>query len=214
MGKTGVANTFKLILCLLLTLPANLYADNLLDYQQSQHFRSWFVRIIHEQFRQGPTPRWTQRDCASLVRFAANEAMKVHDDDWLKANGLSRGRLPPEVNLAESQQKLLNSWNQVGGTKGAYVSAIVLIQENSQFVSKNINHALAGDLLFFDQGESQHLMVWMGNHIAYHTGTTTQTDNGLRKVTLTQLMNWRDTRWQPRIDNPNFIGVYRLSFLH
>ena len=53
----------------------------------------------------------------------------------------------------------------------------------------------------------------MGNSIAYHTGTVTPDDNGLRTVGIRQLMNWKDTRWQPTADNPNFAGVYRLSFL-
>src|SRR5471032_2191872 len=52
--------------------------------QQSQVFRAWFVRIAQEQLTQGPSPRWYQQDCAGLVRFAANEALKVHDDRWLQ----------------------------------------------------------------------------------------------------------------------------------
>ena len=53
----------------------------------------------------------------------------------------------------------------------------------------------------------------MGRYIAYHTGTTTPTDNGMRSASLQQLMNWKDTRWIPDAANPNFIGVYRLNFL-
>src|SRR3546814_19327994 len=67
--------------------------------------------------------------------------------------------------------------------------------------------------MFFDQGDDQHLMIWMGRNIAYHTGTTTPTDNGMRSASLQQLMNWKDTRWIPDAANPNFIGVYRLNFL-
>ncbi len=37
----------------------------------------------------GPSPRWYQQDCAGLVRFAANETLKVHDSKWLKSNGFS-----------------------------------------------------------------------------------------------------------------------------
>jgi hypothetical protein len=53
----------------------------------------------------------------------------------------------------------------------------------------------------------------MGRYIAYHTGTTTPTDNGMRSASLQQLMTWKDTRWIPDAANPNFIGVYRLNFL-
>ncbi|MBX4420597.1 DUF736 family protein, partial [Mycobacterium tuberculosis] len=59
-----------------------------------------------------------------------------------------------------------------------YVSALGLIQQNSRFIAKDVNQALPGDLLFFDQGDDQHLMIWMDRYIAYHTGTVTRTDNG------------------------------------
>jgi uncharacterized protein YfaT (DUF1175 family) len=93
------------------------------------------------------------------------------------------------------------------------VSALGLIQQNSRFVAKDVNQALPGDLLFFDQGDDQHLMIWMDRYIAYHTGTVTRTDNGLRAVPVSELMQWKDSRWQPQSGNPNFIGVFRLAFL-
>ncbi|MBB2495472.1 DUF1175 domain-containing protein [Aquipseudomonas ullengensis] len=184
-----------------------------LDTQQSQVFRAWFVRIAQEQLRQGPSPRWHQQDCAGLVRFAANEALKVHDAKWLRANGLSNRYLPPELELSPAQRQLAQQWQQGGGKVGPYVNAIKLIQYNSQLIGRDLNQARPGDLMFFDQGDDQHLMIWMGRNIAYHTGTSTQTDNGMRSVSLQQLMTWKDTRWIPDESNPNFIGVYRLHFL-
>lgn len=172
------------------------------------------MRMITEQFRQGTSPRWVQRDCAGLIRFAAYEAFKQHDGRWLQANGISPEHLPPEVNLLPEQQILMNSWEQIGTSdRAAYASAITIIQENSRFISKDMNQALPGDLLFFDQGEDQHLMIWMGSYLAYHTGRPSERETGLRRVTLHEFMNWKDTRWRPDIDNPNFIGVFRLSFL-
>lgn len=186
-----------------------------LDRGQSRVFRSWFVRIVQEQLRQGPSPRWQQQDCAGLVRFAANEALKVHDAKWLRASGLSNRYLPPEpaLELSAAQRQLAQQWQQGGGRVGPYVNAIKLIQYNSQFLGRDLNQARPGDLIFFDQGDDQHLMIWMGRDIAYHTGTTTPTDNGMRSVSLQQLMTWKDTRWIPDESNPNFIGVYRLRFL-
>ncbi|MGC5704172.1 DUF1175 family protein [Pseudomonas sp. NFXW11] len=184
-----------------------------LDVQQSQVFRAWFVRIAQEQLSQGPSPRWYQQDCAGLVRFAANEALKVHDSKWLRANGLSNRYLPPELQLSEGQRALAQQWQQGGGKQGPYVNAIKLIQFNSQLVSRDLGQARPGDLLFFDQGDDQHLMIWMGRNIAYHTGTTTPTDNGMRSASVQQLMTWKDTRWIPDPANPNFIGIYRLNFL-
>lgn len=184
-----------------------------LDAEQSQIFRAWFVRIAEEQLRQGPSPRWYQQDCAGLVRFAANEALKVHDSKWLRSNGLSNRYLPPEPTLTDEQRLLARQWQQGGGKTGPYVDAIKLIQYNSRFVGRDLNQAQPGDLLFFDQGDDQHLMIWMGRYIAYHTGTRSATDNGMRAVGLQQLMTWKDTRWIPDDSNPNFIGVYRLNFL-
>lgn len=184
-----------------------------LDTQQSRHFRAWFTLVVAEQLRHGPNPRWQHRDCAGLVRFAVDEALRRHDYRWRKANGLTDRPLPPELDLTPHQRRLRGQWRQIGGTRGVFASAMAVVQENSRFVSRDINQARPGDLLFFDQGDDQHLMIWMGNYIAYHTGGARKDDNGLRAVSVQQLFTWRDVRWQPRIDNPNFIGVFRLSLL-
>ena len=185
-----------------------------LDKAQSRAFQAWMLRIVSAQLASGPSPRWQHRDCAGLVRFAVNEALSVHDARWLHANGIASDRqLPPELALDPAQQALRNRWVQTGGAVGSFVSAIALVQNNSRFVARELNQAQAGDLLFFDQGDEQHLMVWMGSRIAYHTGTVKPDDNGLRSVDVSQLKTWKDTRWQPAVDNPNFAGVFRLAFL-
>ena len=94
------------LLALLLSAGARAVETPALDPAQSQVFRAWFVRIAQEQLSQGPSPRWYQQDCAGLVRFAANEALKVHDDKWLRSNGLSNRYLPPELSLSEDHRKL------------------------------------------------------------------------------------------------------------
>ncbi|MFL6659068.1 MAG: DUF1175 domain-containing protein [Massilia sp.] len=185
-----------------------------LDKAQSRAFQAWMLRIVSAQLERGPSPRWQHRDCAGLVRFAVNEALSAHDAKWLRANGIASDRqLPPELELSAAQEGLRNRWVQTGGTVGNYVSAIALVQHNSRFIARDLNQAQPGDLLFFDQGDEQHLMVWMGSRIAYHTGTVKPDDNGLRSVDVSQLKTWKDTRWQPAVDNPNFAGVFRLAFL-
>lgn len=195
------------------TAVANVSPTPTLDAAQSQIFRAWFVRIVQEQLRQGPSPRWTQRDCAGLVRFAANEALKPHDARWLRGLGIGTQSLPPESDLSAEQRSLAQRWNQGAGQIGPYVTAIKLVQHNSVLVGRDVQQARPGDLLFFDQGDEQHLMIWMGRFIAYHTGTSSAADSGLRALSLPQLMQWKDTRWIPDANNPNFIGVYRLGFL-
>ena len=192
---------------------AELGTQPMLSAEQSRSFRGWMLRIMQEQIRQGPSPRWVQHDCVSLVRYAVAESLRPHDAAWLRANGLSSQQLPEELILSKAQQDLRHTWRRIDGSSGAYVSAIGLVQENSRYITKNFNHAQPGDMLFFDQGDEQHLMVWMDGMVVYHTGTVTAQDNGLRAVPVSQLLSWKDTRWRPTQDNPNFVGLFRLAFL-
>lgn len=185
----------------------------LLDAEQSRRLRAWITLIVAAQLRAGPSPRWQHRDCAGLVRFAVRESLRRHDAAWVRANGLQGIALPPEVALFSAQRAALRDWVNIDGQRQAYVGALALVQANCRLMGKQLTQAEAGDLLFFDQGDDQHLMVWMGSYIAYHTGTETASDNGLRAVAPRRLMNWEDTRWRPVPENSNFIGIYRLAFL-
>ena len=184
-----------------------------LSSAQVQDFRAWFALIVKQQFKLGPTPRWVQRDCAGLVRFAVQESLKKHDQFWLKANGFLGQKIPPEIVLNTDLGRQSAIWKKVDGRSSHWVSALELIQSNTRWISQDVNQAQVADLLFFDQGDAQHLMICMGSYIAYHTGHYDHNDNGLRAYTLAQLFQWKDVRWQPRQNNPNFSGIYRLSFL-
>ncbi len=200
-----------------------------LDGAQSDRFRAWMALIVADQIRRGPSPRWFHRDCAGLARFAVGEALRSHDTRWRRANGFT-GRLPPEVDLRPEQASLLKGWTTLAGDQQAFVTALALVHKNSRRLGRESAMSKPGDLLFFDHGDDQHLMIWMGSWIAYHTGQPPAAaaeqgagrrrpspelveDNGLRAVTPAQLLQWKDTRWRPRDDNPNFAGFYRLAFL-
>lgn len=185
----------------------------LLDATQSRHFRAWMLTLIDAQLHMGPSPRWQHRDCAGLVRYTVRESLRRHDPVWVRANGLVGRRLPPELSLSETQRKLLSTWKNFDGRRLPYVSALALVQHNCRLLGRELVRAVPGDLLCFDQGEDQHLMVWMGNYVAYHTGTETPSDNGLRAVSVERLIQWEDTRWRPITENSNFVGVFRLAFL-
>ncbi|UXI67590.1 DUF1175 family protein [Tahibacter amnicola] len=202
-----------LLLGIALAVPAAPREAAPFDTEQSQRFRAWFTVLVAEQLRQGPNPRWSHRDCAGLVRFAVDEALRTHDTQWRQQNGLLQRRLPPELVLSPEQRAWRQNWRRADGSRGAYAAAFALVQENSTFVSRDLHQAQPGDLLYFDQGDDQHLMIWMGDYIAYHTGKNTKHDSGLRAVSAHQLFTWRDVRWQPRSDNPNFVGIFRLRFL-
>jgi uncharacterized protein len=183
-----------------------------LDREQSRRFRAWMTLLVHRQVDRGPTPRWTHRDCAGLVRFVVADTLREHDQSWKRANGLLQTRLPPDLDPAAALP-LRNTWKRVDGGRDAYVGALELVQENTRLVGRQLHDAEPGDLLFYDLGDDQHLMVWMGRYIAYHTGRVLPGDNGLRAVSPAQLMGWSDTRWRPADSNPNFSGIYRLAFL-
>lgn len=107
----------------------------MLNVEQSGLFRAGLY-ALHKNSSARPSPRWYQQDCAGLVRFAANETLKVHDSKWLKSNGLSSQYLPPEMTLTPEQRQLAQNWNQGNGKTGPYVTAINLIQYNSQFIGQ------------------------------------------------------------------------------
>lgn len=138
----------------------------MLDPEQSDRFRVWMNFIVADQFKRGPSPRWTHRDCAGLVRYATAETLRPHDARWRQANGWERTRLPPEMSLNAEQAALRNTWEGIDGTRQAFVTALALVQNNSRLLGKSSAMARPGDLLFFDQGDDQHLMIWMGNWIA------------------------------------------------
>jgi uncharacterized protein YfaT (DUF1175 family) len=186
-----------------------------LGVDQSRAFRHWFCAIVQDQANRAPTPRWVHRDCAGLVRFAVREALQAHDARWLRAMGwpLDVPR-PPELGLDASQRSLGRAWLQPDGSRDAFASALALVQGNTRALGRDGQLMQGGDLLFFDQGAEQHLMVWTGRAVTYHTGSApTAEDNGLRSTSLAALRRHPDTRWRPESGNPNFAGWYRFSFL-
>jgi len=198
-------------------LPVNSTAESSVairfSAEESRALRAWIVQIAEAQIVSGPTPKWQQRDCAGLVRFAVAEALATHDERWRRAMGM-HGPLPPDLAPEAARQQLRHRWRRPDGTEGAFVNAIGLIQENSVAIGRDPRLAQSADLFFYDQGTAQHLMLWTGRRVVYHNGTLpTPEDNGLRAVALAELRRWPDTRWRPIEENPNFIGVFSLAFL-
>lgn len=207
------------LLVLILFLACGAQASPILSAEQAKNFRAWMVLILEDQISRGANPRWNHRDCAGLVRFAVHESFVLHTPEWRKANGFLGRPLPPEIELSPASRAEFKTWKISSSERSHFVRAMPLIQQNTVFIGKSIDYIQAGDLLFFDQGDEQHLMIWTGRRIVYHNGARpvgkqNSKDNGLRTASLQQLMNWKDTRWQPRPNNPNFIGFYRFSFLN
>lgn len=186
-----------------------------LSAADTQAFRAWFSAIVEETVARGPSPRWVHRDCAGLVRFAAREAFVAHDDRWRRAMGWPASRpRPPDVALPAEQSRSYTRWALPGGERADFAAALALIQGNTRLIGRDAAPIAAGDLLFFDQGSDQHLMVWTGRRVAYHTGAEPSADDsGLRVTTLSALLRHPDTRWRASAHNPNFAGWFRFGFL-
>ena len=185
-----------------------------LNREQSQQFIKWFLLILEKQHTQMPNPRWVHRDCAGLIRFAVKEAFAEHHKKWKFVNGFLGQALPAEIELSQSDAQKMPKWHTLDSEeKTDFVLAYTLIQKNTFYVGKDLSLAKQGDLFFFDQGEDQHIMVWTGQALFYHTGSLADKNKPIKSVTLKELLSWKDSRWRPVAENPNFIGVYRLAFL-
>ena len=108
------------------------------------------------------------------MRFAVAEALRAHDLALAARERHRRPPLPPEVERCGTEQAALrHRWRLADGRRAAYVGALELVQENTTLrVARTSISRRPGDLLFFDQGDDQHLMVWTGWYVAYHTGTS------------------------------------------
>lgn len=185
-----------------------------LSVVQSRNFRQWFLLTIFDQATKKPNPRWVGRDCAGLVRFAVKEAFALHDKEWIKTNGMGWHRLPPEIELTDEEKVLMTTWKVPGlNERQDFAMAGAMIQENTHQVGSDLNEARPGDLLFFDQETSQHIMIWTGRGVAYHTGSVEDAEKSIKLVHPKELLQWQDSRWWPVAGNPNFRGIYRFSFL-
>jgi uncharacterized protein YfaT (DUF1175 family) len=197
-------------------------------------FRSWFVAVA-EQEAALPDDKLPPEidDCAALLRFAYRETLVEHSDRWL-ATQPDSNRFTSLVSIAQyhyPQTPLgLNLFRVVSGpftaadlTSNAFAQfadAHALLALNTYSVSRNVNTALPGDLLFFrqlEQNSQYHSMVIAGPHadwVIYHTGPIGKQKGEIRRVSIEDLLHHPDARWRPVPGNTNFLGVYRWNLLH
>lgn len=204
-------------------------------------FTSWFTAIAEAQATR-IDDRWARihQDCAGLVRFAFREAIRTHDDAWLSQWRYLPGT-PVSFDAMHAYPNLPivedTPFRAIGGPYdptrsrqeqfSAAPNARTLWQHNTHFVSKDVAHARAGDLLFFHvpdaNGSRLHTMIALGDapaathharatRVVYHTGLAPP-DGEVRLVRLKDLARHPDPSWHPEASNPRFIGVHRLSHL-
>jgi uncharacterized protein YfaT (DUF1175 family) len=204
-------------------------------------FRQWFTFLAESTYFQNEGERPAEvNDCAALIRYAYREALRAHDGQW--ANQLHLKNLPTSesvrkydyphtalgANLFRTRPRAFEPEDIGDGAFAEFADAETLRRFNAHFVSRDVNAARPGDLIFFRQaGQAMpfHTMIYLGpshfgegeHWLMYHTGpshTGKKKDPGeLRRVTVEDLMRHPEPRWRPVPQNAAFLGVYRWNIL-
>ena len=198
----------------------------LADESDRAAFRAWFVLLADAQFE-----RQTEdvNDCAALVRHAVREALRTHTPEWVRRSGLPFAPQFADVRSAPRAAAdglpLFRVSADPSPKFAEFADAKTLIHLNARSLGRDARALRAGDLLYFrqpGQREPDHLMVFVGRSpfesegddwVVYHTGPLDGGPGEVRKVRLATLEQHPAPRWRPLPSNPNFVGVFRLTFL-
>lgn len=210
------------------------------DPADQESFRLWFTFLAEVQYFNPASSRPSEIvDCAALIRYAYREALRRHDAAWAAPAHLP---LVPAIN---SVKKYSYPHTPLGpalfrlrpgpfvtpdihnGTFGQFADAETINRFNTFFISRNVRHAEAGDLLFFRRAVEHmpfHSMMVIGRsqvartsdaiYVVYDTGPTGTQGGEIKRLTLQELLHYPDPQWQPRATNPSFLGVFRWNILN
>jgi hypothetical protein len=220
---------------------ADTFSDGIPDYAHlegadADSFRHWFTFLAESQyFADAAQPDVT--DCAALLRFAFRESLRKHDGAW--AAEMHLARLPGSADIRKPSYPYSplhaaifrvrpGSYSDADATNGTFAEfadADTLRRLNTYFVSRSIDQARDGDLLFYrqpDQRSPYHAMIFLERSrfdgtaeplVVYHTGAIAGTAGEVRRPTLRELLRHPEPRWRPLPENPTFLGVYRWKIL-
>lgn len=210
------------------------------DEADRRAFLGWFTFLAEAQYIQRADRRPREiADCSALLRFAYREALREHGSEW--ANELRLPSAPP----LPSVRKYQYPYTPIGaslfrvqpgpyqpsdidsGAFAQFADAETLMRRNSWFVSRILDHAQPGDLLFFRQVEQRlpfHAMIYLGpshfepphageRYVVYHTGPSGADPGEMRHLTVGELLAHPLPQWRPLPGNGNFLGVYRWNIL-
>jgi uncharacterized protein YfaT (DUF1175 family) len=208
------------------------------DAGDEQSFRRWFTFLAEAQYFQPPQSRAAEiTDCAALIRYAYREAIRQHDTAWAATAHL------PLMPALESIAKYDYPHTAIGaalfrtrpgpfrpadlknGAFAQFADAQTLYRFNTHFFTRDIAGAEPGDLLFFRQASDHmpfHSMIYLGashisggdtRYVLYHTGPTGADPGEMRRLTVSELLNFPQPQWRPTAGNPAFLGVYRWNIL-
>ena len=224
--------------------PADSAADGTPDFlrlddpDDQRAFRRWFTFLAETQYFQAVERRPAEIvDCAALIRYAYREALRAHDGNWA-----AEARLPlapgiasvtkyqyPYTPLAADLFRVKPGGFQAGdlttGGFAQFADAKTLQLRNTHFVTRDLDPAQPGDLLFFRQDSDHmpfHSMIYLGasqiekdagRYLVYHTGPDADGPGEIRRPTVDELRHFPEPDWRPLPDNPSFLGVFRWNIL-
>jgi len=194
-------------------------------WNEAEIFRDW-VRTVGYTIAAEPE-RFQKRivDCASLVRFIFVESLKEHDTEWME-------RIKPPVIFAKKDlskhypyiDPLGENIFRIGmNTFYTFANSVHLLQYDCFFVSRNLDDALPGDVLFYFHPAGHqmpyHTMMYLGEYVdgetyvIYHTGPM-EGDGEIKLVKVSTLRCKAPQQWRASELNPYFLGVYRWSMIY
>ena len=213
------------------------------DAADQKAFRDWFAAIAEFQaLRPSSEVPSEISDCAALLRYTYRQTLRGHDEEWRAETGIDLDSAPGAIkkyrypftllgaNLFRIRPAPLTPDDLRSGAFAEFADAKTLKEFNTFFVSRHTRDARPGDILFYrqlEQNEPFHSMIFVGESrwldhssgdwtsavVVYHTGQPGPAGKGMRRVTLSELLNHPSPRWRPVAGNPNFLGVYRWNIL-
>jgi uncharacterized protein YfaT (DUF1175 family) len=208
------------------------------DADDQRAFRRWFTFLAETQYFETAGRRPAEIvDCAALIRYAYREALRAHDGNWatdahlLVAPGIpsaTKYQYPYTAlgaDLFRVKPGAFQPTDLATGGFAQFADVKTLQLRNTHFVTRDLDRAQPGDLLFYRQ-ESGHMpfhsMIYLGEsqigkgagrYLVYHTGSDADSPGEIRRPTLDELRRFPEPDWRPLPDNPRFLGVFRWNIL-
>ncbi len=197
-----------------------------------QAFRRWFT-VIADRAADTPPAKLPAEitDCASLIRYAYREALRLHDDRWYaqfpadsvpaltSVQQWAYPNTPLGPNLFRTRPGPFQPDDLTNGTFREFADAKTLHSTNAYLLGRDLRLARPGDLIFYrvlETDSQYHSMIITGEHgewVVYNTGPDHGHHGEMRRVLLVDLLHHPDPRWRPEPANPNWLGVYRWNIL-
>lgn len=210
-----------------------------LDTEEDRRsFCRWFTFLAEVQYFTPVRRRPAEiTDCAALLRYCYGQALRSHDSNWaaqcqlpfLPAAASIRKYQYPFTPLKADLFRLrpgpFTPADLNNGRFGQFADAETLERFNTFLVARDVQRAVPGDLLFFRRSGNPavyHSMIFIGRsqiapspntYVVYNTGPEGNEPGEMRRLKISELMQFPDPQWRPNAANSQFLGVFRWNIL-